>query len=74
MRDHASLWQQVRMFREAVKDTYNCDDVKAYDDLITCLAKHATCIYNRYILHWGGHTSYERRRNRHYGRSIFVSA
>lgn len=50
----------------------NCDgfDIKAHDDSITWLVKHATWIYNRHLQHADGQTSYERLWKRTYNLSI----
>lgn len=53
-----------------MKDNYNGDDIKDYDEVMAWLAKQATWNYSRYLLHSDGQTSCERQWNRHYDRSI----
>lgn len=69
-RYHGTLWQQAPTPREAVKTNYDGFDIKAYDDLTTWLAMHATRIYNRYLLHSDGQASHERYWGRTYNRSV----
>ena len=38
--------------------------------MATWMVKHATWLYNTYLVHSDGKTSYERRRNHHYNKAI----
>lgn len=67
-RYHATLWQQVRIVGEAVKDNYGGFDIKACNGLTTWLLKHTTWICSRDLLQSDGQISYGRRWGRTYHR------
>ena len=68
-RFHSTLWQQTRTLMESMRVNYGVP-ISVELPVVTWLVRHVSWLCNRYLVHSGGKTSYERRWGRTYRRPI----